>query len=104
MGGLAGCSLMFPEVEGAGMAADMVAVGSQANIGLDHVNKCIKQVFCGPGDCTPVQVIMTSGNLIPLGPFYGQMLAPLFARKDVELTKKLLEEEKQLGKKAVKEL
>jgi len=102
--GLPGVSVTFPEVEGAGMAADMTQVGSQANIGPEHTKHLIKQVFCGVGECAPVQVCMPKGNLIPLGPFYGQMLAPLNARRDMKLTKELAKEEERLGKKAVKEL
>lgn len=102
--GLPGNSVMFPEVEGAGMAADNTMVGSQANIGPEHTNRLIKQVLCGIGECSAVQVCVPKGNLIALGPLYAQMLAPLMARRDMKLTREIAEQEERLGKKAVKEL
>merc|ERR1712032_742754 len=64
--GLAAVSIQFPEVEDAGMAADMIfQKGGAANVSTGAVKQTMKLLVCGKGPCGPVMPIMVQGYLIP---------------------------------------
>jgi len=91
--GLASVSIMFPEVEEAGMAADTIAQkGNPANIPPGNVKQTIKQVVCGKGPMAPCVAILPQGYLIPRSPTMDSMLDPLKARVDKDLWDRLAHE------------
>jgi len=92
--GLAAVSIMFPEVEEAGMAADMIMQkGNPANIPPGNVRQTIKQVVCGRGPMAPCVAILPQGYLIPRSPTMDSMLEPLKARVDRDLWDRLVQQE-----------
>jgi len=92
--GLAAVSIMFPEVEEAGMAADMIGKGGAANIPAGNVKQTIKQVVCGTGPMAPSVAIVPQGYLLPRTPTMDSALDPLKARMDKELFDRLRAEQK----------
>eukprot|EP00421_Protoceratium_reticulatum_P003738 CAMPEP_0168362502 /NCGR_PEP_ID=MMETSP0228-20121227/3211_1 /TAXON_ID=133427 /ORGANISM="Protoceratium reticulatum, Strain CCCM 535 (=CCMP 1889)" /LENGTH=1637 /DNA_ID=CAMNT_0008375205 /DNA_START=24 /DNA_END=4937 /DNA_ORIENTATION=+ len=96
--GLAAVSIMFPEVEEAGMAADMIGQGGVANIPAGNVKQTVKQVVCGTGPMAPCVAIVPQGYLIPRTPTMDSILDPLKARVNKDLWQELLRNEEKSGK------
>lgn len=92
--GLPAISIQFPEVEEAGMAADMIfQKGHPANIPPGNVRQTIKQIVCGKAPMAPCVSIMSQGFLIPRSPTMDSMLEPLKARVDKDLWDRLVRSE-----------
>merc|ERR1712080_537877 len=72
--GLNSVAIQFPEVEEAGMAADLVGAGGAATCSLGVVQQVIKQIICGVGSMTAYVALMPRGYLIPRTPTWDSNL------------------------------
>lgn len=100
--GLPGTAVLFPEVQGVGMAGSNRK--DAASLDNEVVLQVIKQVAFGTEPAGPVLAIMTKGFLLPRPPISHVFHEPLRNRIDWGLYERLRSVESEAGRKQFKEL